>query len=187
MTCDGEASVEITDSTLDLESIFSVLDDVAGPEIKRQDDLILIVPSDLSGRYEGIAFPGGTREIFRYLRECAGDQATVEAAVRDEDYREFEFLSVDIILPVLFVANSILLPIAVNVLSDWISRRLRTSDKQNNDKTVKSEIHFQEHGKLKRIIYEGPASTFETVILESLRAQEAPSPSDENDDDTTVE
>ncbi len=187
MTFDVGVSVEKSDSTLDLEAIFSVLDDVAGPELKSQDNLILIVPSDLSGRYEGIAFPGGTREFFRYLRECVGDQATVEAAVRDEDYREFEFLSVDIILPVLFVANSILLPIAVNVLSDWISRRLRTSGKQSTDKTVKSEIHFQENGKLKRITYEGPASTFETIILESLRTQEVPSPSDENDDDTTVE
>ena len=120
MTLDGEASVEITDSTLDLESIFSVLDDVAGPEIKSQDDLVLIVPSDLSGRYDGIAFPGGTREIFRYLLDCAGDEVTVEAAVRDEDYREFQFLSVDIILPALYVAETVLVPMVVGMLSDWI-------------------------------------------------------------------
>ena len=187
MIVDGDVSVEISDSTLDLETIFSVLEEVAGPELKNQDNLILIVPSDLSGRYEGIAFPGGTREIFRYLSERAGDQATVEAAVRDDDYHEFEFLSVDIILPVLFVARNVLLPIAVNVLSDWISKQLHTSGKRDAEKTVESEIHFYENGKLKRIKYAGPASTYETIMLASLRNEETSGPPQEIDDDKSAD
>ena len=187
MTSDWDASVEIIDSNLDLESIFSVLDDVAGPELKSQDNLVLIVPSDLSGRYEGIAFPGGTRELFRYLRECAGNQATVEATVRDEEYREFQFLSVDIILPTLYVAETVLVPMVIGMLSDWIRRHRRSAHDRDKDPKVKSEVHFDHNGRLRKLNYEGPVSTYENILLEVFRKQQMPTPPDENNDDTTAD
>ena len=183
---DDKVLIEVTDSALDLEPLFAVLVDVAGPSIEAQRNLILIVPSDLESRYDGVAFPGGTREFFRYLRERVGDQATVEAAVRDDDYQEFEFLSVDIILPVLYVANSVLLPIAINLLSDWIFRLLHTDGGRESDRKVQSEVHFDQQGRLKRMKYEGPASTFENIMLEALRKEGEPCSSHEDHDDKHI-
>lgn len=182
MLTDDHAPIEITDSTLDLEALFAVLENVAGFTAQARDDLILIVPSDLGSRYEGVVFPGGTREFFRYLRGHVGDQAIVEAAVHDDDYQEFQFLSADIILPALYVASNVLLPLAVNLLSDWMSRRLHIGVGQESDKKVKAEVHFNQQGRLKNITYEGPASTFESIMLEAIRDEKAPCSTSEDDD-----
>ena len=182
MLTEDHAPIKVTDSTLDVEALFAVLENVTGFAAQARDDLIIIVPSDLGSRYEGVVFPGGTREFFRYLRGHVGDQAIVEAAVHDDDYQEFQFLSVDIILPALYVANSVLLPLAVNLLADWMSRRLRIGVGQDSDKKVKAEVHFNRQGQLKNITYEGPASTFESIMLEAIRNEKAPRSTNESDD-----
>ena len=106
----------------------------------------------------------------------------VEAAVRDDDYQEFEFLSVDIMLPALYVASSMLLPLAVNLLSDWISRRLHAAGEQDRDNKVNAEVHFNSRGQVKRFKYEGPASTFETIMLEAIRKEEGLCSTDDDND-----
>ena len=111
----------------------------------------------------------------------------MEAAVRDDDYQEFEFLSADIILPALYVGQSVLLPMVINLLSHWLSRHIRPSRERDGSQRVKSEVHFNQTGALKKIKYEGPASTFETVILKSLRNQDANTPRDENDHGASVD
>ena len=164
------ASVDWSVSKLDVEALVASLGD--DPELQNnlQAASVLIIPTDIGREHEGPVFPNTTREVYQRLREELDESAIVEAAVRDEDYEEFLFHSDDIILPVLFIAREILVPVVVSILASYIYDRLRKRGEQSAKSTVKSKIHVMRRNQDPMLIeYDGPAETFERSFLQILR------------------
>ena len=127
---------------------------------------VLIVPTDLGSEYEGPAFPLSTRELFRHLKAGFAEEATVEVAVRDEDFKEFDYRSDSLMLPVIYISSHILVPLVVNLLGAFIYNRF----KNRSSGTVKSEIHFTDpSGAQLSFKYEGSASAYKKVSADHLR------------------
>ena len=159
--------IEISASTLDIDAIVaSFADDTALKESVRCAS-VLIVPTDLGSEYEGPAFPLSTREIFKLLRAGFDEKGTVEVAVKDDDFKPFDYRSDWLTIPTLYISSHVLVPLTVTLLGAYIYDRFKNRNKAG---TVKSEIHFtdpagaQIHWK-----YDGPSSTYEKESLAQLR------------------
>ena len=158
--------VELSASQLEIDAIVSSF--ANDPELNEsvRAASVLLVPTNLAPEYEGPAFPLYTREVFRYLRSSLADRATVEAAVRDEDFREFDYRYDSLILPIIHISSSIPVQLVVNLLGAYIYDRF----KNRPSATVKSEIHFTDpSGAQVSFKYEGPASTYDEVSADHLR------------------
>ena len=155
---DNTPRIEISASTLDIDAIVASFADDAGLSESLRSASVLIVPTDLGSEYEGPAFPLSTREVFRHLRAGAAEKATVEVAVRDEEFKEFDYRFDDLMLPVIYISSYILVPLAVNLLGEYIRDRF----KNRASGTVKSEIHYTDpSGAQVSFKYEGSADTYE--------------------------
>ena len=159
--------IEISGSTLDIDAIVASFADHAALKESIKSASVLIVPTDLGWEYEGPAFPRSTREIFRYLRAGFGEEMLVEIAVSDEDYKEFEYRSDTLIVPILYIASAVLVPLAVTLLGAYIYDKFKN---RNGSGTVKSEIHYTDpSGAQMHFKYDGPSSTYEKKSAAHLR------------------
>ena len=164
-------SIQMGVSDLDLNVILARFDNDPTFKSELQSADVLLIPTDLSHEYDGIVFPDSTQAVFHLLVTELADQAVVDAAVKDEEYEESAYLSEDIILPTLFIAKTVLLPLVVSILGrfvyDWLSR----DGSRKVEGTVKSELHFKKDkdGTQLSHKYEGPADKFEQVTLQDLR------------------
>ena len=157
---------EVSASTLDVDAIVASFADDVGLNESVRTASVLIVPTNLGAEYDGPAFPLSTRELFGHLKAGFAEDATVEVAIRDEDFREFEYRSDTLILPVIYISSCILMPLAVNLLGAFIFDRFRN----RSTGTVKSEIHFKDpSGAQLSFKYEGPACAYERVSADHLR------------------
>ena len=158
--------IEVSTSTLDIDTISASFADNADLSESIRSASVLIVPTDLGSEYEGPAFPLSTREVFRHLRVGFAEKGAVEAAVRDEDFKEFEYRFDVLILPVIYISSYVLVPLAVNLLGGYIYDKF----KNRASGTVKSEIHYTDpSGAQVSFKYEGSADTYEKVSTEHLR------------------
>ena len=157
---------EVSASTLDIDAIVASFANDVGLNDSVRTASVLIVPTDLGPEYEGPVFPLSTREIFGLLRASFAEKEKVEVAVRDEDFREFDYRSDSLILPIIYVSSYILVPLVVNLLGTYIYERF----KNRASSTVKSEIHFIDpSGAQVFFKYEGSASVYEKVSADHLR------------------
>ena len=173
------AESEVSKSTLEVDTLVSSFH--GDPELEQalQSATVLIVPTDLSPEYKSAAFPESTRDVFCYMRGKLGNRGSVEAATKDEDYVEFAYHSEQVILPILYVAEAVLLPIVFSILGSYLYDRLKGRQRTNEGK-VKSEVHFKNRdGTQLKFKYDGPASTYERVALRYLRELEIHSEEDE--------
>ena len=163
--------IEISASSLDIDAIPASFADDAGLSKSLRFSSVFIVPTDLGSEYEGPVFPLSTREILRHLRTGFAEKASVEVAVRDEDYKEFDYRSDSLmILPVLYISSHILVPLAVSLLGAYIYDKFKNRRGANASVIVKSEIHFIDpSGAQVNFKYEGAASTYEKVSIDHLR------------------
>ena len=172
-------SAEISISGLDKNALLSSFDNY--PDFKRglQAASVLILPTHLGPEHQGPVFPATTHEVFHRLRDELDGDVIVDAAIRDEDYTEYRYRSDAIILPVLFVAKAVLLPLVIGVLANYISDCVKNRGKRRGDSTVESEIHLvdEKKGTQSCFKYNGPAETFERVALRMLEDAE---PTDES-------
>ena len=164
------ALVQISPSALDVDDLIATFDDSIEFRDRLREAAVLIIPTDLRPEYEGPVFPIGTSEVFRYLSDNMDNHAIVEAAILDEDYIEFEHRSETLILPVIFIAKDVLLPLVVNLLGSFIHERLTTRRVQESESTVKSKVHYERADGEKFLMdYEGPADTFEKIVLQEIK------------------
>ncbi len=167
-TTDGETIIEVSKSTFDLDSLITSFDGYPDFKAGLQSAEVLIIPSDLSPEYDGPVFPNTTSQVFQSLKTGLEGHAVVDVAIRDEDYVNFEFLSDDVILPVVFVAKEVFLPLIVNLIASYLHPRIANRERQS-DARVKSEIHVDtDKGVRYHIKYEGPVESFERIALKAL-------------------
>jgi hypothetical protein len=71
-----------------------------------------------------------------------------------------------VFLPTLFV-SAVAVPVAVNLISEWLKKRLLERAK---DADVKFEMHIEEpDGRTKSLNYEGPVTLLRTVSRDAAR------------------
>ncbi len=176
MSSDSRAPVvDLSTSCLDIDALVQSLGSEPDFQSSLRAATVLLLPTHLGSEHEGPVFPSTTQDIFHGLRDGLADTAVVDAAIRDEDYAEYSFRSDTILLPVLFVAKSLILPIVITILSNYIYNHLRNHGNKREDTAVESEIHFidEKRGRQLRFKYKGPAGAFERVALKSLGEDES--------------
>ena len=165
----GSASIHVSQSSLDRSVLLARFDRDPAFRNRLQNAAVLIVPTDLRPQYDGPVFPDTTREVFSHLQEGLGDSSIVDAAVRDEDYLEYQFNSEHVILPVLFVEIA-LVPFVISLLASYVHDRLKRGRGRAADDSVASEVHFRDkNGKQFSLTYEGPVDTYERVVSQAFR------------------
>jgi len=132
-------------------------------ELKQAD--ILIVPIENFRGIEEPAFPEGTEQLFTYLKKqfSSNHKYNIDICIEDEDYMELA-LHNDLINLGYFILTIGVAPIFVNLISDYISSKLFSS---NKDRKIKTSISIIENdGTSKEITYEGNIEHFDSVIDE---------------------
>ena len=129
---------------------------------------VLLVPSNLAPEYNGPAFPAITPDFLRHLQTKLTGIATTDAAIHDDNYVEFGFRSIDIYLPIIYIAEKVLLPLVISTVASFLAARFTDRGEVHN---VKSEIHYRGvEGQELSLKYDGPADTYEKVCLEQIKA-----------------
>ena len=165
----GSPSIDVSESILDISALLTPLCNDPTFKTRLQTAAVLIIPTDLRPEYDCPVFPDTTREVLYSLREGLGSSSIVEAAVRDEDYVEYQFNSEHVILPVLFV-EFVLAPLVISLLASYVHDRLKKGRGRAADDRVTSEIHVRvANGKQFSLTYEGPADTYERVVSQAFR------------------
>lgn len=133
------------------------------PRLRKAD--VLLIPNESFREVQGPLFPVGTPELFLDLRDHAPKGLSVEICAA-EDYREFAMYSALVILGG-FVVPSVAAPILVNLLSDYLKRRLGS---KASTADVKTDIILRdEQGTASvRLRYRGPVETFQEKMREVL-------------------
>jgi hypothetical protein len=131
---------------------------------------VVFVPWEQFRDIEQPVFPSGTIELFRALQDSDVAPLTSEIAVPDELYSEVALHADIIFLPTLLV-SSVVVPVAVNLISEWLKKRLLERAK---DADVKFEMIVENpDGFAKSVRYEGPVGAFESLINAQLRQADA--------------
>lgn len=135
-----------------------------------QNASVLLLPSNLPEEGIDPVFPDTTPYIFDLLKENLKDTASVDAAIHDDKYEEFQYLSDDLILPVIFVANGIVLPLVITILGNYLYDHF-TKGRWSSAKTnVKGKLYFKgKNGESLSLEYEGPADTYKDLNLQQIR------------------
>jgi hypothetical protein len=131
---------------------------------------VVFVPWETFRDIEQPVFPTGTIELFQSLQDSDVASLTTEIAVPDELYSEVALHADIIFLPTLLV-GSVVVPVAVNLISEWLKKRLL---ERATDADVKFEMIVEEpNGATKSVRYEGPVAAFESLVNAQLRQADA--------------
>ena len=132
---------------------------------------VLIVPSQMVA--QPTAFMTGTMDLLAFLKSQLGDK--VEICIADDDYVEIELNSRTLRLGK-FLVVSVLLPVFLNLLSNYIHDRIKEElippvQIETLDFQKPTEVSFtiaveDSTGKKKEFSYEGPAADFKEVSAE---------------------
>jgi len=106
--------------------------------------------------------------VFSLLRENISGDDTVDIAIEDDDFKElalhFELLSV-----VGVVTTLVLAPVVVNIISDYINRRL---NRDIDEGKVRFQLTVAAKGKgheqFAQVTYDGPAKEFQASMTAAL-------------------
>ena len=113
-------------------------------------------------------FPSGTRELFRFMQQAAEPTLRIEANVSDDDYRELTLHSEEWLLPLILLADPAVSEVAIKLIYNYLSQRRRQLLPGRNVK-VSSELVIERRDESILLQYEGPAETYEEIVLAALR------------------
>lgn len=162
--------LNVTDSDVTFEKIYKkeyipteYLDD-----IKKAN--LLIIPNE-NFRDEGdVLFPEITREFFDFIREFPNDEIIADIAISDEDFKRIELHSAVIeVAPI--IVQTIVLPIALNIISSFLYDLVKKYRRKPEDTSAKVQIITEETAtkKSKKITYEGPVSGIKEVLDQAAK------------------
>ena len=162
--------LNVTDSDVTFEKIYKkeyiptdYLDD-----IKKAN--LLIIPNE-NFRDEGdVLFPETTREFFDFIREFPNDEIIADIAISDEDFKRIELHSAVIeVAPI--IVQTIVLPIALNIISSFLYDLVKKYRRKPEDTSAKVQIITEETTtkKSKKITYEGPVSGIKEVLDQAAK------------------
>jgi len=141
-----------------------------GPELAPQlrNAAILLVPREGFREHAGPVFPAQTEVLLEFLKTKAPAGLGVDICIKDDEYHELALHHDELSLATIFV-TSVLLPVVVDLVSEYLKTRVLT-----RKKGAQLRIRFltQDTAADKTHVtawdYEGPADTFERLMKERL-------------------
>lgn len=157
---DKKNDLLISDSDLNFEKIYSKPYFPKEHEEDLKKANLLLIPNEGYGGLDGPVFPEQTMEFYNFLRNYENKELVGDICISDENYVELELHEELITLANLVVVSGIL-PIALNLISSYLDRKI-----QRRKKSIKLKVNITvvEGDKSKSISYEGDAEKFEETI-----------------------
>lgn len=174
---DYSLTKELTSETIEAWSNRSYISKELQKKLARAD--ALIVPNegyddDADLRY----FPEGTEDLVSFLQRNIKEDQYVDVCIEEGDYKELA-QHADLLIIAGAVVTTIFAPLFVNLVTEYIKHRV---GKRADDTTVKTSLTISDrrNGKSITLTYDGPASTYEKIMLgavnESVKELEGESP-----------
>ena len=121
---------------------------------------ILIVPTESFNRPGVPVFPEKTDELFDFLKRDLPEGLDVDICIEDGDYKGLALYADLVIIPS-FVVMYIVLPILLNLVSNYIYQKISKPESRNIKTTI---TVVNENGQSKNLSYEGPVDGFGSII-----------------------
>lgn len=130
---------------------------------------VLLVPQEGFRGRDVQLFPVGTEDLFNHLKEKLPTDVPVEIAIDDAEYKEAALHSALLILGSVVVggATLVVIPVVVNVVSEYINRRL-FNEKDRQETTVRWELTVIDGTRATKLTYEGPAVDFPAEMQQAI-------------------
>lgn len=127
---------------------------------------MLLVPDEGHAGSGVRYFPQGTIDFFDFLTKNKPQDLVIDACVEDDDYKELSLHS-DILIIAGLVVSHVVVPLAVNLVSDYISDWLKN---RKNDSAVKAKltVTFEQNRRSIEIEYYGAAEEYSKAIHDAL-------------------
>lgn len=161
-----EVTISDTDKTLEFFTNREWIDENTIVSLEAAD--IVFIPWVNFRDIDKPVFPNHTAELFRFIQEHAPAEVHSEVAVSDEEYSEVLLHADQIWLPDLWikagtvVVSSVLIPLTVNLLTEWIKHHWLERSKKAD---VTFELFINEpNGSVKKIRYVGPAEELGRIV-----------------------
>jgi hypothetical protein len=112
-------------------------------------------------------FPEGTEHLLSFLQRNNRGDANIDICIEDTDYKELA-QHADLQIIAAAIANKLGAPVLVNLISEYIKQR---RGRRIEDTTVKSSLTISDvnNGRSISLTYEGPASTYETIMTGAVK------------------
>jgi hypothetical protein len=134
---------------------------------------ILLVPTEGYAERDIVFFPSGTSNFFKFIRQNAPDDMSVEAACDEQAYQELGRHDATLYLPEV-IATAIAAPIFVALVTEYLKKKIWNEGAKTTLKTALTVLD-QQTGRSVQLIYDGPADKFEETALKALREIQQPS------------
>lgn len=123
-------------------------------QLRKSD--ILLIPVEGFHDLTYPVFPVKTEELINYLRKNSPEDLHVDICIEDKDYKEVALHS-DLVILSSFIVSSVALPILINLVSTYLSKKLLKPEKTN----IKVSITVvNKDRKSKNLMYEGSVGNF---------------------------
>lgn len=123
---------------------------------------ILFVPHENFRDQKIPVFAHKTEEVFHFFQEHAPAEVNVDICIADDDYKEIALHS-DLIIIGSVIVSAVVLPVFVNLLSEYLKRKLF---KAPNSKIRIVLTVVDSSSNAKQFEYEGPADSFGKAVSE---------------------
>ena len=155
-----ESKLEIRESNVTFENICK--SDYAPNDEKFRQANCLIIPYENFRPGVEYCFSEYAQEVLEYSRD--NPDLNMDIAATDDNYKVIELHSLLLQIGI-FVATSVVLPVVVNVISEFVCDKIKKlHEKKENVEVRVTFISVSADGASKQISYDGPADKLETVI-----------------------
>jgi len=128
----------------------------------------LIIPNEGYGENPDVYyFPEGTEHLVSFLQNNNEGDQYIDICIEEDDYKELA-QHADLLIIAGAIATTVFAPILVNLISEYIKKRL---GRRASNTTVKTSLTISKtnEGKSIRLNYEGPASTYKNIMLGAVK------------------
>ncbi len=123
---------------------------------------ILVVPEIGFRDSDSPLFHREIGDLTEYLIDNQPEDIVTELCINDEDYKELSLCSDEIRLGEIII-SSVVLPLAVNLLTEFIKYLVKKKRMNKNDANVEVKITVSDKKRTKSFKYSGKANDFEKV------------------------
>lgn len=156
--------ITVEDTTIGFESIYKETYFPKGliEEISKAN--MLIIPDYFSREnFSEYVFPETTKEFLEYAQDKRSDTFIPDIAADDDSFDKIELHSA-VITVATFIVTSVVFPIALNIVSDFLADQIKKHHRKKEGLTAKLNIIVTDGKESKKISYEGPAGSAEDAL-----------------------
>jgi hypothetical protein len=127
---------------------------------------VLVVPEESYAGKDIVFFPEGTEQLVAFIKGRTPPSLSIEVCIEDSDYKELSRYA-DLVIIASFVATSLMAPLVVNLVTEYLTRRLGRREKETN---VRWSLTVQDEktGRSIEYKYEGPPGDLRDQMNQAL-------------------